>query len=293
MKVVVAFSGGKDSLASLIWSIKEFGINNVETVFCDTGWEHELTYKHIDEVVEKSGVKLTIIKSKKYDGFVDLAKKKGRFPSSQARFCTEELKTKPMIDFILSQTENLLIVQGIRKDESRARSKMMEMCRFFKYFFEPYNDSGKMFTYRKKDVIEWLKSYTDDILRPAFHWTAQQTIDYILQNGYSPNPLYYKGFSRVGCFPCIMCRLSEVKQMTKTAPDYVDRLINAENEVGRTFFSPNDIPYKYLTKIDPKSGKKIATASDVINYVSDDPAQMSLIEDDSDSRCMSFYALCE
>ena len=297
MKVVVAFSGGKDSLASLLWTIQEFGLSKIEAVFCDTGWEHELTYKHVAEIVELTGVKLTTVKSSKYDGFVDLAKKKGRFPSAKARFCTEELKTKPMIDFILSQSENLLIVQGIRKDESNARSKMMETCRFFKYYFEPYgidkNGKKKFFTYRKKEIIEWCKNYTDDILRPAFNWTAQETIDFILSKGFNPNPLYYMGFSRVGCFPCIMCRLGEVKQMVSETPDYVERLQKAEDEVGRTFFSPDDIPARFRTSTDPKSGKKITTVSDVVKYVATDPNQSELKEEGKDSRCMSFYGLCE
>lgn len=299
MKVVVAFSGGKDSLASLLWAIDEFKLSNIEAVFCDTGWEHELTYKHIQEVVNKTGVKLTTIKSSKYPkGFVQLAKEKGRFPSAKARFCTEELKTKPMIDFILSKSENLLIIQGIRKDESSARSKMMEMCRFFKYYFEPYkiDDKGKpkYFTYRKKEIIEWCKNYTDDILRPVFSWTAQTTIDFILSKGLKPNPLYYMGFSRVGCFPCIMFRLSEVKQIADNSPEYVERLKSAEAEVGRTFFSPDDIPVRFRTLRDEKTGKKISSVSDVIKYVQDDPAQTSLIpEEENGRRCMSFYGLCE
>jgi 3'-phosphoadenosine 5'-phosphosulfate sulfotransferase (PAPS reductase)/FAD synthetase len=299
MKILVAFSGGKDSLASLIWTVKEFGLNKTEAIFCDTGWEHELTYEHIQDVVAQIGVKLTIVKSKKYDGFVDMAKKKGRFPSSQARFCTEELKTKPMIDFILSQSEHLTIVQGIRKDESNARSKMMATCRFFKFYFEPYGvdkkGKPKFFTYRKEEVIEWCKSYSDDILRPAFNWTAQETINFILDNGFKPNPLYYKGFSRVGCFPCIMCKLQEVKQMAKEFPEYADRLINAETEVGRTFFSPDDIPKRARTGFDPKSGKKLATAKDVIKYVQKDVNQGEIFatDENKDGRCMSFYGLCE
>lgn len=297
MRVVVAFSGGKDSLASLLWSIQEFGLTNVEAVFCDTGWEHELTYNHVAEIIEGTGVKLTTVKSTKYDGFVDLAKKKGRFPSAKARFCTEELKTIPMIDFILSQSENLLIIQGIRKDESSARSKMMETCRFFKYYFEPYGidkkGKPKLFTYRKKDIIEWVKNYSDDILRPFFDKTAQEVIDFILSKGFKPNPLYYMGFRRVGCFPCIMCRLGEVKQMATETPEYVDRLQSAEDMVGRTFFAPDTIPQSFLKTRDPKSGKKIALVSDVVKYVSGDINQGNIIEQETDSRCMSFYGLCE
>lgn len=38
MRVIVTFSGGKDSLAALLWT-REHITKNFTTVFCDTGWE--------------------------------------------------------------------------------------------------------------------------------------------------------------------------------------------------------------------------------------------------------------
>lgn len=96
MKVIVSFSGGKDSLASLLW-VRNNLTKDFITVFCDTGWEHPLTYKYIEEVQEQLGLNLITVKSKKFNGMVDLTKKKSRWPSSQRRFCTSELKTIPMI----------------------------------------------------------------------------------------------------------------------------------------------------------------------------------------------------
>jgi hypothetical protein len=71
-------------------------------------------------------------------GCLTSRRKKKRFPSTKARFCTEELKVKPMIDFILDRKADCLIIQGVRKDESEARSAMKEQCTFFKYYFTPY-----------------------------------------------------------------------------------------------------------------------------------------------------------
>lgn len=298
MKIIVQFSGGKDSLATLILATKEYGIKNIIAVFCDTGWEHEITYNHINEVTEKLGIELITLRSKKYKDFLDLAIKKKRFPSTKARFCTEELKTKPMIDYILNQKDNLIILQGIRSDESVSRALMEKQCSYFKYYLKPYGKDkkgkDKYHTYRKKEVIAWRNEYSDDVIRPIFEWTAQQVIDYIISNGLKPNPLYYKGMSRVGCFPCIMCRKQEIKQISDHFPERIELLKENEKIVGRTFFPPNYIPEKFMTRIDGATGKKVPTIDNVVDYVNRKDAQLNILgEEKGDGRCMSFYGICE
>lgn len=71
MKVIVQFSGGKDSQACLIKACNDYGADKITAVFCDTGWEHQNTYKHIENVVKQLGVKLVVLKSTKYTDFVD------------------------------------------------------------------------------------------------------------------------------------------------------------------------------------------------------------------------------
>lgn len=53
MKVIVSFSGGKDSLAALLWT-REHITNNFTTVFCDTGWEHPRC-RAVCRVAERNG----------------------------------------------------------------------------------------------------------------------------------------------------------------------------------------------------------------------------------------------
>jgi len=285
MKILVAYSGGKDSQASLIWAVKEFG-NKVEAVFCDTGWENPITYTHIIETCKVLEVKLHIIKSKKYDGMEDLARKKGRFPSTINRFCTEALKSKPMIDFILDEVnDDCLIIQGIRADESASRSRMQKQCTFFKYYFEPYNDKGKTHSYRKKDIIKFREKYVDDILRPVFDWSADLVIDYIIENGQKPNQLYYEGFKRVGCFPCIMSGLTELQSMLKMYPERFDEIANIEKEIGSTYYAPDKIPNH------AKSGE-FTTMEDLKKYLQNKNATLDMFEEEGES-CMSFYSLCE
>ena len=141
------------------------GGGNLTAVFCDTGWEHPDTYKHVNDVCLQMGVKLITLKSK-YD-FVSLAAHKKRFPSTNARFCTSELKMKPMIDYVLSLKESCIIIQGIRAGESTARAAMEEECMYFKSYFQP-NKKGRTENYRSKDVKEWCSQYDASVLRPIF-----------------------------------------------------------------------------------------------------------------------------
>jgi putative sulfate adenylate transferase, subunit 2 len=289
MKIIVQFSGGKDSQACLIWAVKKYGKDKVTAVFCDTGWEHEITYKHIDNVCKNLGVKLIILRNNKYKDFVDMSIKKTRFPSSTRRFCTSELKIIPMVDYILSQDESFIIIQGIRSSESARRAKLEVECSYFKEYFS--EDEKNL--YHKKAVKEWYKAHDASVLRPIFKWSSQDVIDYILENGQQPNPLYKRGFSRVGCFPCIMCRKREIQLISKD--EWAKRrLINAEQRMkeetkrGSSFFPPNYIPKRFC------ANGIFPTVREVFKYVNRNDVEADMFEPDEGYSCMSLYhGLCE
>ena len=156
------------------------GGGNLTAVFCDTGWEHPDTYKHVNDVCLQMGVKLITLKSK-YD-FVSLAAHKKRFPST--------------------------------------------------------------------------------------------------------NPLYYRGFSRVGCFPCIMCRHKEIELIAKNDPEMCQRLIQAEKSVGHSFFPPSYIPQRFC------KNKQYPYVEEVLEYVKEHTPDM--FEPEGGYACMSlFHGLCE
>lgn len=290
MKILIFYSGGKDSQAALIWAVKQYGVDRCEAVFCDTGWENPVTYQHIQDTTKQLGVKLIILKSDNYDGMLDMATKKGRFPSTTAKFCTDELKVKPAIDYVLSHDESLIIIEGIRKNESLSRSKMEPECMYFRYYFEPtkLNKKGKpiFHTYRKKDVLKWCKTHDASKLRPLFDWTAEQVMDFIKDSGQQPNWLYYQGFSRVGCFPCIMERHRGIKLIIDNHPAQWEALKQAEKQVGSSFFTPDYIP-KHAQR-----NNYFPTAEDVEIYLKRKNATLDMFEQETPS-CMSMYNLCE
>lgn len=306
MKHIVTFSGGKDSQATCIWVNNNLDVE-WSIAFCDTAWENPITYKFMLDFESKISKDKVILKSKKYNGFIDLVTKKKRFPSTKARFCTEELKIKPMIDYILDVVKSdCKIYQGIRWQESKNRSKMSKTDCFFKNYYEPIirvnKKTGKekksYYTYRKKEVLAFLENYESIIIRPIISWSAVDVMKYILKNGFDYNPLYDMGFHRVGCFPCIMCNHSEVKLIIENFPDRIKEIRAYENLTNSTFFPPNYIPIRYCTKIvkikDSKTGviteKKVPTIDDVVKYIKDRRMKQTKM---FESSCKNFYISCE
>lgn len=290
MRVIITCSGGKDSVAALLW-MRNNGYKKFDVVFCDTGWESPITYDYLEYLQKELDFKLIVLKSKKYDGLIDLAEKKSRFPSSQRRFCTSELKSIPMIDYILDEVkDDFMVVQGIRGLESESRSKMQSQCNYFKYYLNPYkadkNGKPKYHTYRRKEILKFCKTNATDVFRPVFDWTAQQVIDYILDNGLKPNPLYRLGMKRVGCFPCVMSGLSEIHQLAERFPEKIEEIAEHEKRIGSSFFGPDKIPKRYY-----RGGYPLIV--DVVKYAKGKYDAGELFDDQTATSCMSYYGLCE
>ena len=261
MTHIVQFSGGKDSTALVLWA-KE-NLPEFTAVFCDTGHEYADTYDFIDYIdTTLLDGKLVRLPS---EGMLALVKRKGRVPSTQARFCTQELKIKPFLDWLVTLRDDRTIYQGIRADESVSRSRMQQ---------EVWSD----------DFDCWIK-------RPLFDWTAEQVFDLHRKHGIVPNILYSRGASRVGCAPCIMCNHGELRRLSRTMPEVWDNIAALEAAAGRSFFKPGYIPERFCTGFDPRSGVKFPTMQDVRFYVTQ-PDQPDFWSDEP-TRCLSIYNLCE
>lgn len=261
MTHIIQFSGGKDSTALVLWA-KEQGWP-FTAVFCDTGWEHPLTYAYVQYINETVlGGQLVTLHS---EGMEALVARKGRVPSTHARFCTSELKVQPFMDWMRTQVGDCVVYQGIRGAESASRSRMGRRV--------------------------WSEDFDCWIERPLFAWTAEEVFEMHEKHGIQPNPLYLKGAARVGCFPCIMVNKSELRRLTSTLPDVWDRAETLERIAGRSFFKPDYIPARFHHGWDEKSGVSFPTLADVKFYVTR-PDQPELW-DDEPTRCLSVYNLCE
>jgi len=205
MKHIVTFSGGKDSLATIIWA--KNNLPDFDVVFCDTGWEHPATYDYLREVLAPKLGEITWIQGP-YD-MKSLVRKKGMFPPRRARFCSQELKVKPSMAYFserLLHGVDCVNAIGVRGAESADRAAMTEW--------------------------EWCEGFDVETWRPLLGWSQQDVIDTLKYHGVPPNPLYLKGFDRVGCWPCIYQRKNEINLLSKLDPARIDEIRDLETELN-------------------------------------------------------------
>lgn len=240
---IISISGGKDSTALRLLA-EERKTENMKTIFVDVGHEHPETYEYIEYLQKELG-DITIIKPDFTDRiihkrevvqtkwrnegipekiiedalevlvptgnpFLDLCLWKGRFPSTMARFCTQELKVIPVYEQIymplLEAGERVISWQGIRAQESRKRAKMAE----------------------REETPEGFEIY-----RPLLDWDVYEVFKMHDKYGIKPNPLYKQGMGRVGCMPCINTGKDELYEIAKRFPEEIERVAEWERIVGK------------------------------------------------------------
>ena len=219
---LVSVSGGKDSTAAWAWMEEHYADKGeIVPYFADTGWEHELTYEYLDYLEDRFGKKIIRIKTEKYEGFEDMCIKRKMFPSRTKRICTQELKTFPSRKFIKQyQAMGLKVVNvvGVRQEESEKRKGEQKWKTSF--IFDPNKKNKKPYRRAKAEHVT--------VLQPIFDWTIHQVYEYLKENNIKMNPLYFMGYSRVGCFPCIQAKVAEVGMIDD---ERTERISNLEKKV--------------------------------------------------------------
>lgn len=275
--LVICVSGGKDSTALALWLRFESGLpNRMHLVFCDTGHEHPFTIDHVHQLAERVGLPLNVASSGM--SFIELCEKKGMFPAARSRFCTEELKVKPISEWMDEaygdgRIENPVIVQGIRSDESPSRAKAPE-----------WDDNRRPGQRRVFDCPVW---------RPILDWSASDVFAIHERHGFEPNPLYKLGARRVGCFPCVLSGKSDLRASFEIDGTLLERLREYERRVEKasssglaTFKHRNDIPPSFWDL------EQAASIDAVYKWAMGDENQGALDFGDPPS-CWSHYGLCE
>jgi 3'-phosphoadenosine 5'-phosphosulfate sulfotransferase (PAPS reductase)/FAD synthetase len=286
-------SGGKDSSGAALWLIHESGFDpsTFRFTMCDTDNEAPETYEHIDYLSDYfvSQGAPPIIRLLPERGFYDLALWKGRFPSRRARFCTQFLKVIPTrldVTSFIQADYDVVVHSGVRAAESSDRAKLVE---------RGFSDM-----------------FGCTVNRPLLRKTLADVIAMHKRYGVKLNPLYALGFTRVGCFPCINSKKSEVRLISIHFPERIAQLRAHELElIGRsTFFHSNVVPERFRSKtVIAKDGRrvKICTIDDVVRWshtgkgakeIQETPMDLDfgdfdVAEDDAQLVCPSGMGMCE
>jgi 3'-phosphoadenosine 5'-phosphosulfate sulfotransferase (PAPS reductase)/FAD synthetase len=122
---VISFSGGRTS-GYMLRRILDEGLRpDVHVLFADTGKERRETYRFVVEVAQKWDVEIHAVYRPGY--FTKLITDKQMLPNPVMRFCTSELKMRPIQDWMKAQGYTYWTnVVGIRSDEPRRVVRLRE-----------------------------------------------------------------------------------------------------------------------------------------------------------------------
>ncbi len=173
----VPWSGGKDSTAALHLAIRAYGVKRVRAVFVDTGTEFEENLGYVEVLSRRLGVQLERVEA----GLDRLIREMG-LPTNRNRWCTK-VKISALRRGILGLGGNFVTVVGDRDAESPLRSRRPP--------------------YRSEEVYMQLA--------PLKFWGMIHVQAYLTYYNIPHNPLYLKGFYRIGCVMCPAMRNWELE----------------------------------------------------------------------------------
>jgi phosphoadenosine phosphosulfate reductase len=216
LPVTVSYSGGKDSLATLL--IVKKAVPEFDVLYIDTGLEFPETTQNVHEVVEKFGLKL---KTAQAESFWDAAPSFGA-PSVEARWCCKVCKLGPITNLIEdSYADGCLTFIGQRRYESEVRAKSQRVWQ-----------------------NPWVGNQVS--ASPIQNWTALHIWLYLFREKAPYNPLYEQGFDRIGCWLCPSASLADYEFVKRMYPEMWGRwesfLIDYGKKVG---YPPEYVKYGF------------------------------------------------
>ena len=197
-KFTIFFSGGKDSLAALLWVIDNVPNRlGMKIVYAEvTGNTHDLCNKYVHSVIAKLGLEDLFIHVKRKDtDFWTYMAKAGVPIPGPTRWCLIEFKRKAWRPHISGN----IAVLGIRASESIPRNRYVQLKR------------------------TWEGQFT---LMPIFNWPLEQVLDYIADHGLPLNPCYAHYGHSGNCMWCLYYRADQIIR-TLSDPLWGSRIISA------------------------------------------------------------------
>ncbi len=211
LPLAVSFSGGKDSLATLLLAM-ESG-EDFRVFFLDTGIELQETVDYVEYVGKKYGIDVDIISAG--NAFWDSLDVFGP-PARDYRWCCKVTKLGPTTRYILEKyPEGLLTLIGQRRYESEDRMK-----------------KGRIWK------NEWVPNQLS--ASPIQNWTSLEVWLYILWKNAPFNVWYRRGLTRIGCYLCPSSDIADLEIVAR----YYDGVERWFSYLKR-FASEHDIPEEW------------------------------------------------
>ena len=194
LPIVVAFSGGKDSLAVLLLTKKALTEKPFAVMFVNTGIEFPETIENVYSTTAKFGVdNQLIVKEVSKEQFFQVLQLYG-LVARDYRVCCKTVKLGPTTQLIEEHfPSGCLSFIGQRRYESIRRST-----------------GGR--TWRNPWVPKQLGA------SPIHNWTALMIWLYLFREKAPFNPLYEAGFERIGCMFCPASNMNEFKIIASRYP---------------------------------------------------------------------------
>ena len=180
-KIVISFSGGKDSTATAHLVTTALSDPSIVHIFGNTTLEFPLTEEYAKRYRDEHPQAIFIEAKNEDQVFSEVCEDIGP-PARMMRWCCSMFKTGPISRVLnsLYGNEQILTYYGIRKSESVSRSK--------------YN--------RVENGSESVKIQQQTVASPIFFWKDIDIWLYLLSEGIDFNKAYRLGYDRVGCWMC-------------------------------------------------------------------------------------------
>ena len=218
-KVIVSFSGGKDSTCMLLMMLEK-GMQVDYILFCDTGLEFPQMYDHVqkvDEYIQKTyGRSITYLKPfRSFEYYLlekekTIGKNKGKhgygWSSYRNRWCTTILKTDVVKYWMREHSfnsDNTITCIGIAKDEPK---RIQDKC------------------------------------YPLFDWgvTEEEALQYCYAHGFDWGGLY-KDRTRLSCWICPLQHVNDLRLLYRNFPKLWNRLKELNDKVIKNAHEENKI----------------------------------------------------
>jgi len=184
----VSYSGGKDSLATLLVVLKAIG--KIPLLFADTGMEFPETYANLEAVSRRYNI--DVVRTSGQNRFWELFEQQGP-PAVNARWCCNTCKLEPVQHLIRSRWGECLSFIGQRKYESMNRAKSKRI-------------------WKNPNVPAQLCA------APIHNWTALHVWLYLMREQAPYNTLYEHRLDRIGCFMCPSSDMALIRMIEEDYP---------------------------------------------------------------------------